>query len=308
MKHLPQRGMAVITALLVVAVSAAAASLMLSQQSAMLGQVAMLTSRAQADAYAQAGLDWARGVLAEDTRQTGAIDSLGEGWAIPIAGLPVERAVVSGRIVDAQGRFNLNNLVDAGRASPADVDIFRRLLASQGASPDLADAVVDWIDADSDIAGFGGAEDPYYLSRPKPYRAANQPMQQVEELYRIYGFDAKVVARLRPLVTTLPARTTINANTAPEEVLAAVFPDLPSAAIASFAADRVAKPARSREEAAQRLGAKAAAAGVNAIDVKSGWFEVAVTVAQDDVQLAADALVRRADTGASAIIWRRPRF
>jgi general secretion pathway protein K len=300
-----QAGLAAVTALLVVAVSAAAAAVMLSQQSAMLGQVSMVASRAQADAYAQAGLDWARGVLAEDSRKAPTVDSLDEGWAMPIAGLPVERALVSGAIADAQGRFNLNNLVVGGKASQADVDIFRRLLASQGASPDLADAVVDWIDPDSEIAGFGGAEDSFYLSLPKPYRAANQPMQQADELYLVHGFDPKLVARLRPLVTALPARTAINANTAPEAVLAAMFPDVPAAKIATFAARRRTQPAKSREEAASLLGIALAPAG---LEVKSAFFEITVAVAQDDVQLATDALVRRADNGASAIIWRRPRF
>jgi general secretion pathway protein K len=75
-----QRGVAVVTAILVVAVAASAATYMLSQQSATLNQAALVTARAQADAYAHAGLDWARGILAEDGRRT-SIDSLAEGWA-----------------------------------------------------------------------------------------------------------------------------------------------------------------------------------------------------------------------------------
>jgi general secretion pathway protein K len=169
----------------------------------------------------------------------------------------------------------------------------------------LADAVVDWIDPDGEIAGFGGAEDPYYLSLARPYRAANQPMQQADELYLVRGFDAKLVAKLEPLVTALPVHTTINVNTAPEAVLAAVFPDLPAGKIASFAANRRTQPAKTKEDAAHRLGISLAPATV---DVKSGWFEVSVTVAQDDVQLATDALVRRGPNSVSDIIWRRPRF
>ena len=115
-----QRGVAVVTAILVVAVAASTAAYMLSQQSATLNQTALAASRAQADLYAQAGLDWARGVLAEDAR-SGTIDSLDEPWARPLMGLPVERAVVSGAVADQQSRFNLNNLVKEGRRSDADV-------------------------------------------------------------------------------------------------------------------------------------------------------------------------------------------
>ncbi|MCM2329349.1 MAG: general secretion pathway protein GspK, partial [Lysobacter sp.] len=82
-----QRGVAVVTAILVVAVAASAATWMLAQQSATLNQTALSASRAQADLFAQAGLDWARGILAEDARAS-AVDTLEEAWARPLAGLP----------------------------------------------------------------------------------------------------------------------------------------------------------------------------------------------------------------------------
>ena len=82
------RGVAAVTALLIVAVAASAAMHMLSQQSALLGQVMLVNSRAQADLYARAGIDWARGVISADARSTNAYDSLGEAWAQPIAALP----------------------------------------------------------------------------------------------------------------------------------------------------------------------------------------------------------------------------
>src|SRR5205085_10819885 len=107
---------------------------------------------------------------------------------------------------------------------------FKRLLESLGLSGDLREAVVDWIDADHDLYGGSGAENAYYLSLALPYRAANVPMVQVEELYRIRGFDAKTVAKLRPYVTALPAGTLLNANTASATVLAAVLDLSPSEA------------------------------------------------------------------------------
>ena len=125
-----ERGIAALTAILVVAVAASAAAMMLSQQSAMLDQTLLVASRAQADQYATAGLDWARGVLTQDARSS-SVDSLREGWAQPIVGLPIERAVVAGSIADEQGKFNLNNLVEA-RKSDADVKVFRQLLVLVG--------------------------------------------------------------------------------------------------------------------------------------------------------------------------------
>lgn len=288
-----QRGLAVITALLIVAIAAGAAALMLSQQSAMLDQTTMVMARAQADAYAQAGLDWARGVLAEDQRH-GGIDSLDEGWAQPIAALPVERAVVSGNIVDEQGKFNLNNL-----QSPTDTDrrVFRSLLAAAGLSGDLVEAVKSW-------TGPPGPDDSYYLSLARPYRAANRMLVQVDELYRVRGFDAAAVAKLRPYVTALPEHTAINVNTASAAVLAALVGDSPDA-IGAIAAARAKAPFKTAADFQKLLP------GVDlgsAIDVQSRYFGVRVQVAQDDVQLASDALVQRSLNNAPVIIWRRPRF
>lgn len=300
-----ERGVAAITAVLIVAVAASAAAVMLAQQSAMIDQAAMVAARAQADLYAQAGVDWARGVLAEDFRQGKDVDTLAEGWARPIAALPVERAIVSGHIADEQGRFNLNNVVRQGQKSDADVRVLRSLLGTLDLPPDLADAVLDWIDADADLSGAAGAEDAYYLSLPRPYRAANREMVQVEELYRVRGFDATAVARLKPHVTALPGPTAINANTASEAVVAAVFGIAREKAAAGLA-ERRTRPFRTVAEVAERLKEQAPPAGT--LDVKSRHFNVRVTVSQDDVQLASEALVRREDTGATAIIWRRPRY
>jgi hypothetical protein len=133
-----ESGIAALTAILVVAVAASAAAMMLSQQSAMLDQTMLVASRAQAEQYASAGLDWARGVLVQDGRASQS-DSLDEGWARPIVGLPVERAVVAGGIADEQGKFNLNNLVDRGRRSEADIQLLRHLLTSLALSPDRDD-------------------------------------------------------------------------------------------------------------------------------------------------------------------------
>jgi hypothetical protein len=44
------------------------------------------------------------------------------------------------------------------------------------------------------------------------------------------------------------------------------------------------------------------------LEVKSDFFSVRIQVAQDDVELASDALVRRAQNGVAFVVWRRPRY
>ena len=306
MKRL-QRGVAAITAILIVAVAASAASLMLAQQAALLDQTMLVASRAQADVYAQAGMEWARGVLLEDMKGS-SVDTLDEGWARPIAGMPIERAVVAGDIADEQGKFNLNNVVRGTSRSETDIKLLRQLLIAVELSPDLADAVVDWVDGDDDLTSGAGAESAYYLGLPRPYRAANAQMVQVDELYRVRGFDAAAIAKLRPYVTALRGEpTAINMNTAPDVVIAAAF-GVPREKVADLVAERRKSPFADKSAfvtAAQRYNLINV---LDLVDVKSSWFSVRIQVAQDDVALGAEALVRRDPKGGAVIIWRRTRY
>jgi general secretion pathway protein K len=293
-----ERGIAAVTAVLVVAVAASAAALMLAQQSAMLDQTLLVASRAQADLYARAGVDWARGVVYDSSRNS--YQALSQGWAQPIAALPVERALVAGAITDEQSKFNLNNLRAKG---PADIKAFQQLLASLALAPELADAVIDWVDDDSDLTSTAGAEDSYYLSLAKPYRAANREMVQVEELYRIRGFDAASVAKLRPYVTALPGPTKVNANTASDVLLNAMLPGS-TAKVAKFLSERRAKPLVSSDTVGEWAGTDAK----TTLDVKSTFFSVRINVAQDEVELSTDALLQSAQGAPPVILWSRPRY
>lgn len=293
-------GIAALTALLIVAVAATAAAMMLSQQSAMLDQALLVSSRAQADQYATAGLDWARGVLTQDARSS-STDSLREGWAQPIVGLPVERAVVAGAIADEQGKFNLNNLVQA-RRSNADLEVFRQLLVILDLDPALADSAAEWIDPN--------ASDAYYLGLARPYRSARaNGFATVDELNRVRGWDPKTVAKVKPYVTALPeqGRKAVNGNTASDVVLAALA-RTDRAKVAAIVAERDAKPFDSKQALSTRLQHEGLTVPLDDLDVASQWFSVRVGVRQDEVQLGTEALVKRAPApdGTATVIWRRP--
>lgn len=220
-----EQGVALITVILIVALSASMAAFMAWQQQIWVRQVENLRDQAQAQAIARAAVDWARAVLAEDKRNNN-VDHLGEKWATVLAPLPVENGRVTGSVTDQQGLFNLNNLVRNGKPSAADLAVFRRLLELLGLPENLANAAADWIDADSDTTYPGGAEDIDYLAMDPPYRAANQAMTEVGNLYRVKGVSREMVERLRSFVTALPEATPVNVNTASAEVLAALFQDM----------------------------------------------------------------------------------
>jgi type II secretory pathway component PulK len=75
-----------------------------------------------------------------------------------------------------------------------------------------------------------------------------------------------------------------------------------------MAKDRLVRPFKTRDQVA--AWAKEAAAGsvTDNLDVKSGFFSVRIQVAQDDVQLATDALVQRTQAAVTTVLWRRPRY
>ena len=53
-------------------------------------------------------------------------------------------------------------------------------------TPDVADAIVDWLDMDSSPRPYG-AEDDYYTALSPPYHCKNGPLDSLEELLLVRG-------------------------------------------------------------------------------------------------------------------------
>ena len=231
-----QRGVAIVMAMLIVALATSVAAYAAWQQNLWVRQSENLGAQAQALAVSRAALYFGRLVLLEDLKDqtTAGKDDLGEDWAKYQLVTPVEGGSVSGKIEDQQGLFNVNNL---GATDPTERALqlywFTALLAALDLPTALAVALEDYVDADNQ----GPMEDLAYLGKPEPYRTANQPVQSVDELNRVEGFDEKVMAKLKPFIAAIPEITPpaqgalaptipvtpLNVNTAPVEVLDAVF-------------------------------------------------------------------------------------
>ena len=98
----------------------------------------------------------------------------------------------------------------------------QRLLIRLELKPELAQAIVDWIDPDQDPLFPDGAEDSDYTVRTPPYLAANRSLLSVGELRLLKGMEQEAYDKLAPLVCALPPGTPLNVNTAPAAVLAAL--------------------------------------------------------------------------------------
>ena len=310
-----QQGVAIITALLVVMLAATIATYLLAQQSRALTRTERASERAQVSLYVAPTLDWARAVLQETQKST--YTATNQAWAQPIAAQPLINAggtanvFASGLIRDEAGKFNLNNLVKTDQsASAEDIDIFKRLLKNLGLNPDLAEAVVDWLDKDSEPRA-NGAEDGYYTSLATPYRTANQPMVQWQELARVKGFDAKTLTRLAPFVTALPiktstkGRTKINVNTAPNEIMSALLPELPRDDMANLIRLRE-LPYLSVDDLVKRFPALKNSATIldQFADVRSKFFTVSVAITGEVAASRQTALLDASESGVwPRIIW-----
>ncbi|MEE8059257.1 MAG: type II secretion system minor pseudopilin GspK [Pseudomonadales bacterium] len=186
----------------------------------------------QAHAYMHGAEGLARNALQLDFQSSPAKDHISEGWLDTPQEFPMDQGVLSGKICDLQGRFNLNNLPK--RASPASSgkysfhqEVFIRLLQTleldnpvdQQQAEDITNAVVDWIDTNNIISSTGGAEDGYYADLEPPYRAGNYALHSTSELRWVKGISDELYRALAPHITVLNVGSSININTAGINVL-----------------------------------------------------------------------------------------
>ena len=214
-----QRGIALITAVLMVALATMLAVGVVYRGVLDQRRTATMFAMDQAWEIALGAEAWAADFLQRDLQQSQG-DNLSETWAQPLPPLPVEGGSVAGRLVDLQGRFNLNNLVFAdGTPNPDTIAQFSRILVALEIEPSWASIMADWIDLDTQPGFPDGAEDNVYLGQAPPYLAANMPITRASEIMALPGFGPERWAKLKPYVTALPVGTTLNVCTAPGIVL-----------------------------------------------------------------------------------------
>lgn len=216
-----QKGFALLTVLMVVALVAIIAAELVYQQALNIQRSANMLHQAQSAAVSWGLETWIKKGLKLDAEQN-QIDHLNEEWARPMPPVPFEDGEISGQLFDRQGLLNLNNLQEADKTKRALWQgMFQRYLQLKELEPGLEAAVTDWVDADSNL-GQNGAESDTYLLKLPAYRAGNQKMVILRELGLVQGFNEKIIADIEPDVTVLPIITKINVNTAPANVLASM--------------------------------------------------------------------------------------
>lgn len=301
-----QRGVALITAILIVALAT-----ILATQIGFDGALAQRRSTTVLilDQAYQVGLGaeaWAASYLKDD-REKSQQDHLGERWATPIPPIPIDGGIIEGAVEDLQGRFNLNNLVTSeGAVDREGLREFENLLTALELESKWAGILADWLDVDTQPTFPDGAEDDVYTSQAPPYRAANGPITSVSELLALPGFGLERYQRLRPYVAALPIGTTINLCTAPGEVVDAL-----SDGTSEFGVDPE-HLARQREERCfptkddlrAAFGEAAFQVVENRVSEASNYFRVTAVVSIGTTQMTLYSLLHRDTSGLARPVLR----
>jgi general secretion pathway protein K len=269
-----QSGAALILAILTVALVAGLAAAVTSDYGAAVESLSGHHDQVEARLLARGAVDWARNVLAESKRTGPGYDYAGQPWATRVPPTPVEEGEVAGEIQDLSGRFDLNALIDKGTANPDQVAAYLVLLEEIGIAPntaqDLTEALLAWIGAVPATARQG--ESAWYAMQVPPRQPPFAPLVDVDELALVRGYDANLIAQLRPFVTALPFTAPLNVNTASAEVLAAMLPGLSLSAARIITAQQMSAPFQDIGHFKARLNNSSINVDATRFTVKSRYF------------------------------------
>jgi general secretion pathway protein K len=278
-----QRGMAIISALLIAAVVAVLAGSMLTRQTVFTRSLEAEQLRVQGQWLLQAGLERSRQMLWE-ARQKDVLTRLDQPWARAQGG------GVESRIEDEQGKFNLRNLVnrDRDQADAEQLQSFERLCRTVGVDPAVSRRISQRV-----IASY--------------IAPAKYPMlRSLDDLAGLEGLDPLLLQRMHAYMSVLPANTWVNGNTASAEVLSAVVPQLSLSQAQGLVAERNnGQWFINRGDFVNRLHLPQVAVDSVQVGITSEWFRVQGQARREQRRVTMDALLHRPEDRQPQVIWSR---
>ncbi|MEN9433290.1 MAG: type secretion system minor pseudopilin GspK [Pseudomonadota bacterium] len=240
MSQLPhsQRGVALLTALMVMAIAVMIAAAVVSTQHYDVKIQSNIQQLERAYQYTS-GIEQMAGLWLQRDLKLNQTDSLQDTWATTLPEMPIKdgETVIgsfSGQIEDVQGLFNINTLLnDKDIQQDLGQTLLDKLLKAQQLPATYRVAITDWMDKNSQPQDNTSAEADFYMLNDPAYFAANQPFTDASELalVRLDTVDPEATRKklneLLKLVIALPRPkdfTKININTAPEALLRTLVP------------------------------------------------------------------------------------
>ena len=313
-----ERGMALLTILLLVAVMGVLAAGTLEVMSRSVAMTANMRAATQAHHYAEGAALVAANRLADLARsETTSLVADSPILAQPTV-VPTGGGSMTVRLSDASHCFNVNSLVSgfgAGAGSilnPVAVQQFVALAESaglgRGDAQNMAMALVDFIDSDA-VPQAGGGEDGAYDG----YRVANRALASTAELTAVRGWTAERSARLQPFLCALPTnemqRMNVNTMTAEDAPLLAMLAPqgMPLARARQVIASRPPAGWGRRQDfwsTPAMSGVQASAQAQYVIDVKSDLFRADIVIAESE-RTVTESVLLRAGRERAEILERR---
>jgi general secretion pathway protein K len=308
-----EQGFVLVTVLLVIAILFPLVLAFTSKVQVNLLQADNFRNSVQAIRLSRSGVEGAIGILKADDAT---YDTLKDTWALGFPALGVGEGKVEVKIHDEDGKIPINQLV-----LPNGVDVnkdveyrLRKLISRLGGRPEVVDALIDWIDADDVIKAPEGAEDAYY--KEHGYTCKNGPIDSLDELSMVKGFDKELLVdkRFLQFVTAAQTDAKINVNTAPVEVLYAVLGEQTAALAQPLSDSDVDDLVRYRDEhefkniqdvnAVVKISTTQAGSIASLIKVNSAFFTVSSKCTLGKVVYNSEALLQRDGKNVTTISWR----
>jgi len=204
-------------------------------------------------------------------------------------------------VSDEESKINLNYLQNSRRSEVAlamltglfSCPAEKALLESKRLSPRLMAArILDFIDSDNtatEDSGFSDESSPYSNQKP-PYKARNFPLDSIEDLKLIEGWDDELHTVFAPYLTVYPfsplqqvksTDSKLNLNTAPRGLIACLFQDVNPDCRDKFALDQKKKMSENQNlsnskdlgEYLKKTLCYSGRQGGNPAEVKEQWFK-----------------------------------
>lgn len=228
-----QKGVAVVTALLLTTLAITIVASLFWQQQVQVRSIENQRFQLQKKWILRGALDWATLILREDAKGE-KVDYLGEPWAVNLAETKLDQyvengklegedsdATLTGQISDAQAKYNINNLAFNGVIDKNEVAVFSRLLRNlqldASLSQKLAISIAETQAKVKKVEGDGKTDPPPVVQSKVQFLSFNY----IEDLLSVPGYSPAIIEKLKPFVIALPKKSKINVNTTTAQVLSA---------------------------------------------------------------------------------------
>ena len=308
MRKSDERGVALLLALLVLTLLVALILEFDAEARREYREAAAFRDNFKASMLTRAAIQAVRALLQQDflrdKRDRAMFDGPSDIWAMPIKNYAIGDGLLTAQIEDERGKLNLNDLAAVAGdelRKKTKIQRVKRLFELLQISPDLVDALLDWVDQDENPQP-AGAESLYYQSQKPAYRAANGALEAVADLRLVKGFTPDIVERLSRYVTVYPMEggVPINLNTAYPFVIQALDPTITQTMAMEIVQGRPYKTKvdLDRIGSFQDIGARIRAD----YDVKSDYFSAHLAITVNESTKWAHAVLRRdASRGDSSV-------